>query len=153
MYSFTFHIYVFLIITALMLPFFLLAHVFIAYEKIQAYLDELKRREQRFNNIDYLISIFKDENSSQELLDEALNAFEEHFLHFGSLAKDSKEYQSRLDFISAYSYCPKIEIDKVAKYREVLTGANANYKKEIETVIGGALKNREESKKDNKKKK
>lgn len=144
MYHLTFHLYVFAIITALMLPFFLLAHIFIIYEKIQAHLAYLRNREQKFHNIDYLISIFKDENSEQELLEEALKAFENNFLNFGDLAKDSKEYQSRLDFINAFAYCVNMDIDRVARYREVLVNANKNYKKEIETIIGAALKNREE---------
>ncbi|WP_299548445.1 hypothetical protein [uncultured Helicobacter sp.] len=146
MYNLSFHLFVFLFVSLLMLPFFLLTMVFLVYERIQAYLEELRGREQKFKNIHYLISIFKDENSTQELLEEALNAFNEHFIHFGDKNKDSKEYQDCLEFISAFSHCFNIDIDSVVRQREVFVKENPNYKKEIETVIGSALKSREERK-------
>ncbi|MBX7490181.1 hypothetical protein [Helicobacter turcicus] len=146
MYNLTFHLFVFLFISFLMFPFFLLTMVFIVYERIQAYLEELRGREQQFKNIDYLISIFEDEKSDSSLLEEALNAFNEHFMHFGNTSKDSKEYQSCIDFITAFSKCVNMDIDSVVRYREIFVDANPNYKKEIETVIGSALKNREERK-------
>lgn len=146
MYSFNFYLFVFLLLSILMLPFFLLAGGFIIYERIQAYLAVLRGREKKFQNINYLISIFKDENSEQELLEEALESFNKHFLHFGDINKESKEYQERIDFIGALSWCPKMDIDRVVSYREEIVKANPNYKKEIETVIGSALKNRDEKK-------
>ncbi len=39
-----------------------------------------------------------------------------------------------------------MDIDRVVNYREDLVKANPNFKKEIETVIGQALKNRDEKK-------
>ena len=39
-----------------------------------------------------------------------------------------------------------MDIDRVVNYREEIVKANPNYKKEIETVIGSALKNREDKK-------
>lgn len=146
MYNLTFHLFVFLFISVLMLPFFLLAVVFIVYERIQAHFEELRGRERRFRDIHYLISVFKDEQSTQALLQEAIEAFNKHFLQFGNLAKESKEYQSRMDFLSAFSWCPNVEIDSVVRYREEFVKANPNYKKEIETLISSALKNREEHK-------
>lgn len=146
MYSFTFNLFIFLFLCILMMPFFLLAGGFVIYERIQSYLAILRGRERKFQNINYLISIFKDENSEHELLEEALAAFNQHFLHFGDIGKESKEYQGRIDFISALSWCPNMDIDRVVNYREDLVKANPNYKKEIETVIGSALKNRDEKK-------
>ncbi|MCI5969500.1 hypothetical protein [Helicobacter sp.] len=127
-----------------MLPFFLLTIVFVVYARIQAYLEELKGREQKFKNIDYLIAIFQDEKSDSSLLEEALNAFNEHFMRFGSASKDSKEYQGCIDFIAAFSKCANMHIDDVVRHREIFVKENPNYKKEIETVIGSALKNRED---------
>ncbi|WP_416830622.1 hypothetical protein [Helicobacter ganmani] len=146
MYSFNFYLFIFLFLCLLMMPFFLLGGGFIIYERIQAYLAAIRGREKKFHNINYLVSIFKDENSEQELLEEALAAFNQHFLHFGDIGKESKEYQGRLDFIGALSWCPKMDIDRVVNYREDLVKANPNFKKEIETVIGQALKNRDEKK-------
>ncbi|TLD82431.1 hypothetical protein LS70_007455 [Helicobacter sp. MIT 11-5569] len=146
MYNLTFHLFVFFLVSLLILPFFLLTMVFIVYERIQAYLDDLKGHERKLRNIDYLISVFENEESSIEQLEEALKAFEEYFLHFGNAAKDSKEYQGCIDFVSAFSKCPKMDIDRVVRSRESFVEANPNYKKEIETVIGSALKNREERK-------
>lgn len=39
-----------------------------------------------------------------------------------------------------------MDIDSVVRYREIFVKENPNYKKEIETVIGSALKGREERK-------
>ncbi|WP_279127861.1 hypothetical protein [Helicobacter winghamensis] len=146
MYNLSFHLFVFLIINLLILPFFLLAMVFIIYERIQEYLEELRGREQKFKNIDYLITIFEDEKSDSSLLEEALNSFCEHFIHFGNTSKDSKEYQQCINFIAAFSKCLNMDIDSVVRYREIFVKENPNYKKEIETVIGSALKGREERK-------
>ena len=146
MYNFNFYLFTFLFLFILMLPFFLLGGGFIIYERIQSYLAVLKCRDKKFHNINYLISIFKDENSEQELLEEALESFNKYFLHFGDISKESKEYQGRIDFIGALSWCPKMDIDRVVNYREEIVKANPNYKKEIETVIGSALKNRDEKK-------
>lgn len=146
MYNITFHLFIFLLISLLMAPFFMLSIAFIVYEYIQKYLALIRGREQKFKNINYLISIFKDQASSHELLEEALEAFNTHFLHFNGFAKDSKEYQGCLDFIGAFAWCPNMDIDRVVSYREEIVKANPNYKKEIETVIGSALKNREEKK-------
>ncbi len=146
MYSFNFHLFIFLFLCILMMPFFLLAGGFIIHERIQSHLAVQRRRERKFQNINYLISIFKDENSEHELLEEALEAFNQHFLHFGDISKESEEYQGRIDFISALSWCPNMDIDRVVNYREEIVKANPNYKKEIETVIGSALKNRDEKK-------
>ena len=146
MYNITFHLFIFLLISLLMAPFFMLSIAFIVYEYIQKYLAIMRGREQKFKNINYLISIFKDENSEHTLLEEALEAFNKYFLHFNDLSKESKEYQERLDFIGAFAWCPNMEIDRVVNYREDIVKANPNFKKEIETVIGSALENREEKK-------
>lgn len=50
-----------------------------------------------------------------------------------------------MDFISALAWCSAVDIDSVARYREEFVKANPNFKKEIETLIGAALKNRESS--------
>ncbi len=147
MYSLKFHLFVFLLIGCSILPFFLSAIAFVIYERIQARLEVLRSRERRFKNINYLIEIFKDENSELELLEEALEAFNAHFMNFSGFAKDSKEYQDCLEFIGAFAWCPNMDIDRVVRYREEIVKVNPDYKKEIETVIGSALKNREETKK------
>lgn len=146
MYSLNLYLFIFIFLSILMMPFFLLAGGFVIYERIQAYLAVIRGRERKFQNINYLISIFKDENSEHELLEEALEAFNKYFMHFGDIGKESKEYQGRMDFLSALSWCPNIDIDRLVKYREDIVKANPNYKKEIETVIGSALKNRDEKK-------
>lgn len=146
MYSLTFYLLIFFLISLLITPFYLLGIAFIVYEYFQKRLEKIRGREERFKDINYLTSVFKDESSSSELLEEALAAFNTHFLHFGSMAKDSKEYQGCMDFISAFALCPNMDIDHVVRYRQDLTAANANYAKEIETIIGSALKNREDKK-------
>lgn len=146
MYNLSFYLFTLLFVSLLMFPFILLTIIFIVYEHIQMYLEELKGRQQKFKDINYLIAIFEDEKSDSDLLEEGLNAFNENFMHFGEIEKDSKEYQQRIEFIAAFSKCINMDIDSVVRYREIFVKENPNYKKEIETVIGSALKNREERK-------
>ena len=77
----------------------------------------------------------------------SLGEFHKELSH---IQKDDKDYQDRMDFISALAWCPLIDIDSVARYREEFIKANPNFKKEIETIISSALKNREKSEKDKK---
>lgn len=129
-----------------MLPFFLLTIVFMLYEHIQAYLQELKGHEQNLRNVDYLIGVFRSASSSSEALEEALEAFKKHFLYFDGKGKESKEYQKSMDFIDAFSNCANVDIDKVVRYRDVFVKENPSYQKEIETIISSALKSREDHK-------
>ncbi|MCH5322692.1 MAG: hypothetical protein J1E31_03815 [Helicobacter sp.] len=122
------------------LPFIFLSYAAVGLEKIQKYLDA---RNKLFKDINHLISIMKQEDSSEEDIEEALEAFRKHFLAFEDLAKDSQPYQDRLNFISALSSRESISIDDVINYREEFVRANPSLKKEISTVVNIIVKKRE----------
>ncbi|OCR08580.1 hypothetical protein [Helicobacter pullorum] len=149
MYNLNFYLFIWIALFVSMLPFMLLSSAFLILGKIQAYLEAQKSREKMLKNIRYLISLLQN-NPDKETLDEALDSFKKNFFVFGNLKKDNKDYQDRMDFISALAWCPLIDIDSVARYREEFIKANPNFKKEIETIISSALKNREKSEKDKK---
>ncbi|MCI2236585.1 MULTISPECIES: hypothetical protein [unclassified Helicobacter] len=149
MYSFQFYLFIWVALFFAMLPFALLTSAFLILGKIQAYLESQKSRDNLLKNIQYLISILQNSPSREEL-DEILDAFRKNFLNFDSLKKESKDYKDRMDFISALACCSAVDIDSVARYREEFVKANPNFKKEIETLISAALKNRESSEKNKK---
>lgn len=137
-----FYILIWILLALGLLPFVGLSAGFVAYRTIQDYLFNNQDRSKLLKNINYLITTIKN-NESKESVIEAIEAFKKYFIPFGEISKDSKDYQNRMDFISALAWCSSIDIDEVVKYREDLVKSNANFKKEIETVVGSALKNRE----------
>lgn len=146
MYSLDFYIFIWCLLFIALLPFVILCIIFVIYEKIKNSLEYQKNREAKFRNIDYLISVLKG-TPSTEVTQEVLDAFTTHFMPFGDISKESKEYQGRMDFISAFALCSSIDIDNVVRHREEFVKSNPNFKKEIETAIGSALKTRESEKK------
>lgn len=149
MYSLNFYLFIWAVLLVGMLPFALLSSAFLILGKIQAYLESQRSKDNLLKNIRYLISTLQN-NPSKEELDEILGSFRKNFLNFSNLKKESKEYKDRMDFISTLAWCSSIDIDSVARYREEFVKANPNFKKEIETLISAALKNRESSEKNKK---
>ena len=113
--------------------------------KIKQALEAQKDKEAKLKDIKYLINLLKNA-PDQNTIEEAVGAFTQYFIPFGEIAKDSKEYQDRMDFINSLALCPTVEIDYVVRYRESFVKSNPSFKKEIETVIGSALKTRESEK-------
>ncbi|WP_415578394.1 hypothetical protein [Helicobacter burdigaliensis] len=132
-------------IVALM-PFVLLVGIVIVMQNIQAYLEEQRKKENLLKNIVHLTSVLKG-TPSEDAVQEVLEAFKNYFNPFTNYKKESKEYQERMDFISALAWCASVDIDSIVRYREELVKLNPSYKKEIETTIGSALKNRESNEK------
>lgn len=146
MYSLDFYIFIWCLLFVALFPFVILCVAFVIYERIRASLEYQKNREAKLKNIDYLISALKG-TPTIDLTQEILDAFMRYFIPFGDLSKESKEYQGRMDFISAFALCSSIDIDKIVRHREEFVKSNPNFKKEIETAIGSALKTRESEKK------
>ncbi|WP_104722250.1 hypothetical protein [Helicobacter mesocricetorum] len=146
MYSLDFYIFIWCLLLVALFPFIILCVAFVVYEKIRDSLENQKNREAKFKNIDYLISVLKGAPTA-EVTQEILDAFTRYFIPFGDISKESKEYQGRMDFISAFALCSSVDIDNVVRHREELVKSNPNFKKEIETTIGSALKTRESEKK------
>ena len=146
MYYSNFYLSFWLFLAGLLAPFVALAAMAIVLEKIKEYLDEQKKRDKMFSNINFLIAELKKDPERDEL-NEIIDAFMKNFASFANLQKESKDYQNRLDFLNAFVWCNSIDIDSIVQYREKITGLNPNFKKEIETVIGSAIKARESEKK------
>lgn len=146
MYYSSFYINIWLLLAGLLAPFVALAAIAIILEKIKEYIDAQKARDKLFSNISYLISELKKDPPREEL-DEILDAFMKYFANFGNIQKESKDYQNRLDFLNALVWCNSLDIDSIVQHRENFVKLNPNFKKEIETVVGSAIKARETEKK------
>ncbi|PZT48952.1 hypothetical protein B6S12_01270 [Helicobacter valdiviensis] len=146
MYYLDFYFFVWVLMIIALMPFALLSGVAIIMQNIQAYLEEQRKKENLLKNIQHLISVLKGTPSDDEV-QEVLEAFKKYFNPFTNHKKESKEYQERMDFISALAWCASVDIDSIVRYREEFVKLNPNYKKEIETTIGSALKNRETNEK------
>ncbi|MDA3969056.1 hypothetical protein [Helicobacter ibis] len=146
MHTLDFFVLIWILLALTLLPFVGLSAGFVAYQAIKEYLAGLENKDKLLKDINYLIGRLKN-NESAERMNEAIEAFKKHFMPFGDISKESKDYQNRMDFISALAWCNGIDIDEVVKHREELVKLNSNFKKEIETIVGAALKNREENKK------
>lgn len=145
MHTLDFFILIWILLTLTLLPFVGLSAGFVAYQTIKEYIEGHKNKNKLLQDINYLINVLKN-NESQENIHEAIEAFKRYFIPFGDISKESKEYQDRMDFISALAWCNEIDIDEVVKHREELVKLNSNFKKEIEATVSAALKNRENEK-------
>lgn len=101
--------------------------------------------ETKLQNIDYLLSLLRPENSNDEK-QLALDGFNKNFAKFGSIDPKSDDFQKRIRFISEFAMLDFYEIDKISKFGDSIVSQNREFKKEIERAIGGALKARQKSK-------
>ncbi|MCH5322691.1 MAG: hypothetical protein J1E31_03810 [Helicobacter sp.] len=142
----SFYLWIWVLLGVGIVPFVFFSLIAVILEKIRKYREAQRSRDKLFKNIKYLTSVIQGE-PSKEQIEEVLAAFRENFLSFAGLSKDSQPYQERIDFISALAWCSQVDIDSIANYREEFVRANPNFKKEIETVVGEAIKQREINKK------